>query len=74
MSCLRAAGERSEHPSHVAHFLGIEHLVENRENAPLFLSYSHGGHPFRMPPYLQCRVAVVAGTGPWAFDHSVTNA
>jgi hypothetical protein len=27
-----------------------------------------------MPPYLQCRVAVVAGTGPWAFDHSVTNA
>ncbi len=53
MSCLRAAGERSEHPSHVAHFLGIEHLVENRENAPLFLSYSHGGHPFRMPPYLQ---------------------
>jgi hypothetical protein len=70
MSCLRAAGERSEHPSHVAHFLGIEHLVENRENAPLFLSYSHGGHPFRMPPYLQCRVAVVAGTGSWAFGHS----
>src|SRR5262249_51174584 len=44
-----------EHPSHVAHFLGIEHLVENCEDAPLFVSYSDGGHPFRMPPYLQCR-------------------
>jgi len=41
MSCLRAARERVEYPSHVAHFLGIEHLVENREDAPLFLSYSH---------------------------------
>jgi hypothetical protein len=51
MSCLRAAGERSEHPSHVPDFLGIEHLVENREDAPLFLSYSHGGHPFRMPSF-----------------------
>jgi hypothetical protein len=61
MSCLRAARERSEHPSYVAHFLGIEHLVENREDAPLFLSCSHGGHPFRMPPYLQCQAA---GTGP----------
>jgi hypothetical protein len=42
MSCLRAAGECIEHPTHAAHFLGIEHLVENREDAPLFLSYSHG--------------------------------
>jgi hypothetical protein len=25
--------------------------VENREDAPLFLSYSHGGHPFRMPSF-----------------------
>ncbi len=36
------AGERIEHPSHVAQFLGIEHLVENGEDMPLFLSYSHG--------------------------------
>ena len=55
MSCLRAAGERREHPSHGPQFLGIEHLVENREDAPLFLRYSYGSHPFRMPPNPQCR-------------------
>ena len=60
MSGLRAARERVEYPSHVAHFLGIEHLVENREDAPLFLTCSHGGHPFRMPPYPQGRTPGLA--------------
>jgi hypothetical protein len=49
MSSLRTVGERVEHPPHVAQFLGIEHLVDNREDAPLFPGYSHGGHPLRLP-------------------------
>ena len=62
MSCLRAVGERREHLSNVAHFLGIEHLMENGEDAPLFLSYSHRGHPFRMP--LICSVTPRGGHRP----------
>ena len=53
MSCLGAAGEHSEHLPHVAHFLSLEHLVDNREDTPLLLSHSHGGHHVRMPAYLQ---------------------
>ena len=37
MSGLRTVGERIEPPPHIAQFLGIEHLVDNREDAPLFL-------------------------------------
>src|SRR6516162_2550348 len=53
MSSLTTLGERVEHPPHIAQFLGIKHLVDNREDAPLFLSYPHGGHPPRCP-HLQC--------------------
>ena len=60
MSCLRAARERVEYPSHVAHFLGIEHLMENREDAPLFLSHSHGS-PSQTA--LICSVAPAGGAG-----------
>jgi hypothetical protein len=45
MSGLRTVGERVEDPSHIACYLGIEHVVDDHEDAPLFLSYSHGGTP-----------------------------
>src|SRR5271170_2672731 len=64
MSSVGTVGERVEHPPHVAYFLGIEHVVENREDALLFLGYSHGGHPLRLPSSAVSSPWRAPGNGP----------